>query len=272
MVIFLDITLMGDALYLQHTTYVRTKSKTVNQLEILKQNKLVKKFENFGTEYPQEVINLFSGVVDDLNVCFGYQDHNSFLIHETPAIRGKSIMHLSGISALDVSASDITAEEKDLRVDLQGLERKKQALLTDVSKFAELDKVDKLIDKYTALSTKYQSWVEQYNKAVDVYQRSEQISLNIQTTANKLNTIILNLDNELTALTKTESILWLEKNIQEQDGHIKRVGTQVQETEHELAQTLSDLVEELGKAKQCPLCGGELSAHSIDYIFKEFGI
>lgn len=251
--------------------YVRTKSKSVNSISI-KENGVVKKYENFGTEYPKELQDKFTGMVDEIAVCFGYQDHNSFLIHEAPAVKGKTLMHLSGVGILDKAALEISSVDKELRLDIQALEKQKQTLTNDLAKFAEIDKLDKLIDKHAGLAEKYDKWVGQYNAVVDIYERMQKNNAQIQDTANALNHISLDVDAEIKFLERIRAIKSLRDKFAFNNDNILRLEKTVADSAAALNDYLAQLVDALGRAKQCPMCGGELSSHSVDYIFKEFGL
>jgi len=250
------------------SSVVRVKSKSINKIEFKENGKIVKTYSNFGSEYPDEVKNKFTGMIDGLHVCLAKQDNNSFLINESPSVKGRIISHLSGVNILDDLSSRIVSKLRELSDKKKLAQEKLKMLESNFSRYEHIDKAESLIKKYEKLCEKQVSWEKQLSDTIALNDRLKQVNKEIQVYVTELNKYNVDFSYLFDSLSEDTEISEKIKNLRETNDEIRMLSDQYEKTSNDIIDVVKRLGTLIKESGVCPLCGSEFSSDSVDYIFQ----
>ena len=257
-------------------TLIRRKGKTINEVEVRKDNKVIETYNNFGKILPDEIKDKFQirAVKLDLskeeNINIAGQFDQPFLLFETGPTKLKILNRITGAYVVDIAQRELNKDKKRLMskereleelvidednklkqyVDLVTLEEQlKQAETV----FKELETAIKHEDKLLGLKLKLNAWREKKEEWVRVNTLVESINIeNFNLIKNEHNNLI-NLQGMIDKYEKVN------KSISENEESIKNL-KKVYES------TLMKAGKLLLEAKICPTCFKPLEKEEVNKI------
>jgi len=251
-------------------TIERIRGETVNSVIVRKDGQEYK-FDNFGKSYPDEIKNLLNmSDLDDYLAFIGFQDNNSFLIHEPSTVRSSYIGKITGLNLLNETIKNVSLEIRKVNEEIEQTEREKRDIEQDLKKLRVLDKLEALVDKLEKLEKKIVDLQEQ-NKTFSFYKETirnlDNRIAKVQDILDKLGSV--DFDSYYQTCENFLNLLNAYGDIQRVDVSIERNQTLLKNTISEIDDKITSLITLLKEKGICPLCGSHLDSSSIDYIFQD---
>jgi exonuclease SbcC len=248
----------------------RIRGETVNTV-IIKKDGQEYKFDNFGKSYPDEIKNLIKlSNIDDYLAFIGFQDNNSFLIHESSTTRSAYIGKITGLNLLNETIRNVSLEIKQVNTEISQIEREKKNIEQSLKKLQFLDKLEILVNKLEDLEKKIASLQEQ-NKTFSFYKEAiknlDNRIVKVQDVLDKLGPV--DFDSYYQTCENFLSLFNVYGDVQRVDVSIERNQTLLKNTISEIDNKITSLITLLKEKGICPLCGSHLDSSSIDYIFQD---
>ena len=251
-------------------TVERIRGESVNSVIVRKDGQEYK-FDNFGKSYPNEIKNLLNiSDLDDYLAFIGFQDNNSFLIHEPSTVRSSYIGKITGLNLLNETIKNVSLEIKKVNEEIEQTEREKRDIGQNLKKLRVLDKLETLVDKLEKLEKKIVDLQEQ-NKTFSFYKEAVR---NLDNRIAKVQDILDKLgsgdfDSYYQTCENFLNLLNVYGDVQRVDVSIERNQALLKNTISEIDDKITSLITLLKEKGICPLCGSHLDSSSIDYIFQD---
>lgn len=203
---------------------IRGRSKSKNYYEIISPENETQRFEGFGVNVPQEIINLtginkidLGNMKKSLNIA--EQLESPFLITDSPSIKANALGKLAGVDIIDKALGNLSKDiyeinsarksiEKEIR-DQKDILKNFEYLKNDKIKIERLEYLFNQVDEYkTKLNTlndlekKYSNNLEKTNQTIEYlekFKNLDELFLIYEKMAYKVNNLKLysNLNNKL---------------------------------------------------------------------------
>jgi len=251
-------------------TIERVRGETINSAIVRKDGQEYR-FDNFGKSYPDEIKNLLNiSDLDDYLAFVGFQDNNSFLIHEPSTVRSSYIGKVTGLNLLNETIKNVSLEIKKVNEEIEQVEREKKSVEQNLKRLRVLDKLEALADKLEKLEKKMVDLQEQ-NKVLSFYKEAIE-SLNDQIV--KVRDVLdkfgsVDLDSYYRTCEDFLDLLNTCGDVQRVSASIEKNQSLLRNTISEIDDRITSLIALLKEKGICPLCGSSLDSSSIDYIFRD---
>ncbi|WP_300410540.1 AAA family ATPase [Lagierella sp.] len=133
---------------------VRGRSKSKNYYEIVSPDKKIERYEGFGVNVPQEVIDVSGinkidlGNNNKISLNFAEQLESPFLITETPSVKANAVGRLAGVDKIDKALNRLSKDMHELNSNRKTLEKELNNQIKLLEKFdylnAEKERIDRL--------------------------------------------------------------------------------------------------------------------------------
>lgn len=203
---------------------IRGRSKSKNYYEIISPENETQRFEGFGLNVPQEIIDLtginkidLGNMKKSLNIA--EQLESPFLITESPSIKANALGKLAGVDIIDKALGNLSKDIYEINSDRKSLEKEIkdqkdilknfEYLKDEKVKIERLEYIFNQVDEYTSklnilnnLKNKYDNNLEKTNQTIKYLKKFENIDelfLLYENMAYKVNNLKLysNLNNRL---------------------------------------------------------------------------
>ena len=203
---------------------IRGRSKSKNYYEIISPENETQRFEGFGLNVPQEIIDLtginkidLGNMKKSLNIA--EQLESPFLITESPSIKANALGKLAGVDIIDKALGNLSKDIYEINSDRKSLEKEIkdqkdilknfEYLKDEKVKIERLEYIFNQVDEYTSklnilnnLKNKYDNNLEKTNQTIKYLKKFENLDelfLLYENMAYKVNNLKLysNLSNRL---------------------------------------------------------------------------
>lgn len=251
-------------------TIERIRGETINSVIVRKDGQEYK-FDNFGKSYPDEIRRLLGiSVVDDYMAFIGFQDNNSFLIHEPSTVRSSYIGKITGLNLLNDTIRNVSLEIKNVNEEINQIERERKAVEHSLKKLRYLDKFEVLVDKLEKFEKQVVDLREQ-NKTLSLYKETiKGLDDRIAAARDILNELgSVDLDDYCRTCDFFLDLLNIYNNIRRIDTNAEKNKVLLENVVSEIDDKVTSLITILREKGICPLCGSRLGSSSIDFIFQD---
>lgn len=248
----------------------RVKGDKLNQI-LLTTPAGVKKFENFGTSLPKEVIDclgVFPVEVDSdtlLETNVADQDDPMFLLYNTGSDRTKILSRLSGLHWLDFSLQDLNKDRKTLSSEFESLASSNGVLRVKIEGFKNLDTLSEdlkyqkeILEKVKELvkvHDRFSSLLDRINKWKISHTNFKKIKdFNFKEVTHRFSSLVNIYDNTYLELQeKMYRIETINSSLKNLKDNLDSINYSKNRLEHQIT-------EEEAKGDFCPTCGAPLKA------------
>lgn len=246
---------------------IRERGGSKNLLEIHDKDG-VKKYNNFGNDYPEDIKKMFVSYLNDTQICFAPQDNNSFLIYESSSIKGDMINKLSQVNILNEINEKITEKIKKIDNTLESLYSEKLNYIKEYNKLKEILKIESAYEKYLKLIEKKDNLKLKVQK-MRIIKNSIDKTRCIDEIKNSLNLIgDIDFDFWDLFLQKIELLYKIKDKINTIDNEMIKLRKNINEISDEINKNSEEMLKIIEKEGRCTFCGEKLNSNSIDYIFE----
>lgn len=177
---------------------IRGRDKSKNYYEIISEDDEVQRFEGFGLNVPQEVVDITGINKIDLgntkmSLNISEQLESPFLITDSPSIKANALGKLAGVDIIDKALGNLSKDIHEINSDRKSIEKeiKNQEILLENFKYLddEKNKIERLenifnqVDEYkskinllTSLEKKYNNNLQKSNEIVKYLEKFKNLN------------------------------------------------------------------------------------------------